>query len=66
MTNPYALAIDTVNHIEAALPSLEGYRGPTPPDNYNDVEKVQILNYLRAVRTHIELLESAIINGTIR
>lgn len=65
MSNPYELAITTVNHIEETMDGLPNYRGLTPSDNYIDVEKVQILNYLRAVRTHIELLESAVTKGRI-
>lgn len=60
--NPYDLAADTNKQIDANcidhfriadVSSLEDLQAP---------ERVQVLNYLRTVRTHIELLEYFVIH----
>ena len=59
MADPYELAKETETHIEGNLSCLlpYGFLGTN-----TDVEKVRLLNYLRTVRTHIELLEHSIIH----
>jgi hypothetical protein len=50
--SPYTLAEETVNHITDQCDRV----GKLNNDS-SDLERVQVLNYLRTVRTTIELME---------
>lgn len=58
--NPYDLAATTVNEIDVTVAEEMGmnvFEGKLDP-----WDKAQVLNYLRTVRTHIELLEYFVIH----
>jgi hypothetical protein len=50
--SPYVLAEDTVNHVTDQCNRISEINKDS-----SDVERVQVLNYLRTVRTTIELME---------
>ncbi len=53
--SPYQLAEETVDHVTGQCNRISKINNDS-----SDVERVQVLNYLRTVRTTIELMEHEI------